>query len=89
MPKKKNDLIMYVPKNATMKQIYAQARREFTAADLQKYTVDEPMVPFEEVLADMERIHEEETRKLAKKREIQERKSAKKPEVKPRKRRKN
>jgi len=26
-------------------QIYAQYRREFSAADLQKYTVDEPTVP--------------------------------------------
>jgi hypothetical protein len=29
---------------------------------LQKYTdIDEPMVPMQELLADMERIHEEET----------------------------
>ena len=49
--------LLIVPKNATMKQILARGRAEFTAADLQKYTVDEPMVPMEQVLADMEKIH--------------------------------
>ena len=43
-----------VPKGATLRQIYAQYRREFTAADLQKYTVDEPSVPMEQVIAEME-----------------------------------
>jgi hypothetical protein len=52
-----------VPKNATLKQIYKRAREEFTAADLQKYTVIEPMVPMEQGLADRARIHEEETHK--------------------------
>jgi hypothetical protein len=68
MPKKKKDAIprLVVPKNATLKQIYAIAKKEFTAADLQKYTEIEPLVPMEQVLADMERIHLEETRKLAK-----------------------
>jgi len=37
--------------------IYSQARREFTAADLQKYTVVEKGVPAEKVLAEMEAIH--------------------------------
>jgi hypothetical protein len=70
MPKKKKPIVpvLIVPKNATLKQIYAIAKKEFTAADLQKYTEIEPTVPFAEVLAEMEKIHEEETRKLQKKR---------------------
>jgi hypothetical protein len=46
MPKKKANIpILVVPKNATLREIYAKARAEFTAADLQKYTEIEPMVP--------------------------------------------
>ncbi len=57
MAKKKDDIPrLYVRKGATLKEIYAQIRREFTAADLQKYTVDEPMVPMKKVLAQMEAI---------------------------------
>jgi hypothetical protein len=65
MPRKKKDDIprLVVPKNATLKQIYAIYKRQFTAADLQKYTVDEPMVPAEQVLAEMEAIHREEMNK--------------------------
>ena len=65
MPKKKSEEIprLVVPKNATLQQIYAKARAEFTAADLQKYTEIEPMVPMEQVLADMEQIHQQESRK--------------------------
>jgi hypothetical protein len=58
---------LVVPKNATLRQIYAKARREFNAADLQKYTVTEKGVPMEKVLADMERIHRQEARKRNKK----------------------
>jgi hypothetical protein len=35
--------------------IYAILRAEFTAADLQKYTEVEPLVPAEQVLADLEK----------------------------------
>jgi hypothetical protein len=65
MPRKKKEDIprLIVPKNATLKQIYAIARKEFPAADLQKYTVDEPMVSMEQVLAEMEKIHLRESRK--------------------------
>lgn len=68
MPKKKKNAIptLVVPKNATLRQIYAAYKKQFTAADLQKYTVDEPMVPAEQVLQEMERIHREETRKRRK-----------------------
>jgi hypothetical protein len=69
MPKKKKiDIpVLIVPKNATEKQIYAIARKEFTAADLQRYTEIEPTVPADQVLAELEAIHEEETRKKKKK----------------------
>ena len=39
-----------------MKAIYEKSRREFTAADLQKYTVIEKGVPLKKVIADMEKI---------------------------------
>jgi hypothetical protein len=58
---------LVVPKNATLRQIYAIARKEFTAADLQKYTEIEPMVPMEQVLAEMEKIHRQPARKRMKK----------------------
>jgi hypothetical protein len=64
MRKKKDDIPrLYVRKGATLKEIYAEARKQFTAADLQKYTVDEPMVPMEKVLAEMEAIQKKGTRK--------------------------
>lgn len=66
--KKKVDIgVLVVPKNATLRQIYAIVKKNFTAADLQRYTVDEPMVPAEQVLAELEAIHSEETEKLKKK----------------------
>jgi hypothetical protein len=69
MAKKKKNAIptLVVPKNATLRQIYAAYKKQFTAADLQKYMLDEPMVPAEQVLREMERIHREETRKRRKK----------------------
>jgi hypothetical protein len=70
MPRKKKVEVrrLIVPENATLEEIYAIARKEFTAADLQKYTVDEPMVPFDQTLAELEKLHEELTRKRRKKR---------------------
>ncbi len=60
---------MVVPKNATLRQIYAAYKKQFTAADLAKYLQedDEPMVPADQVLADMEKIHREATEKRKKK----------------------
>jgi hypothetical protein len=68
MPRKMKDNIprLVVPKNATLRQIYARAREEFTAADLQKYTEIEPMVRAEQLLAELEAIHQKELRKLKK-----------------------
>ncbi len=69
MPKKKKEDIprLVIPEDASLREIYAKAREEFTAADLQKYTEIEPMVPMEEVLADMEKIHQRHSRKRRKK----------------------
>ncbi|GEM_PF-1894826 len=58
--------ILRVRKGATMKEIYAAARKNFTAYDLQKFTRDEPMVPAEQVLAEMEEIHRRTLRTLKK-----------------------
>ncbi len=66
--KKKDDVpMLWVPKNATLKQIYAIARKEFTAADLQKYTEIEEGIPMEKIIAEMEEIQREETAKKKKK----------------------
>ena len=39
-----------------LQAIYAKSRREFSAADLQKYTVIEKGIPFEKVIKEMEKI---------------------------------
>jgi hypothetical protein len=68
MPKKKEPIPrLKVRKNASRREIYAAMRQQFSAADLQKYTEIEPMVPADQVLADLEAIHREETRKKKKK----------------------
>jgi hypothetical protein len=62
--KRKNEIpLLVVPRHATLRQIYAIARKEFTAEDLQKYTEIEPMVPAEQLLSELEAIHEKESRK--------------------------
>jgi hypothetical protein len=69
MPRKKRieNLILKVPKNASRRQIYAIYRKQFTTADLQKYTVNEPMVPAEQVLAELEALDRKEAAKRKKK----------------------
>ena len=53
----RNDvLILKVRKGATLREIYARAREEFTAADLQKYTVLEEGIPVRKVIEKMEAI---------------------------------
>ena len=42
-----------------LKAIYAKSRREFSAADLQKFTVIEKGIPIEKVLAEVEARHRE------------------------------
>jgi hypothetical protein len=65
MPKKRKDDIprLLVPKNATLRQIYAKYRQEFTAADLQQYTESEDGIPVEEILAEMEAVQRAATRR--------------------------
>jgi hypothetical protein len=49
-------------KDKELQAIYDQLRREFSAADLQKYTEIEEGIPAEQVLAEMEEIHRKLTR---------------------------
>jgi hypothetical protein len=66
--KKKLDIpILKVPKNASLRQIYAIYRKQFTAADLQKYTEIGPMVPAQQLLDELEAIDKQETAKRKKK----------------------
>ena len=58
---------LIVPKNATLRQIYAKYRQQFSAADLQQYTEMEEGVPVEQILAEMEAIQREETQRRRKK----------------------
>lgn len=39
-----------------LQAIYAKSRAEFSAADLQKFTVTEKGIPLEKVIAEMEKI---------------------------------
>jgi hypothetical protein len=59
--------LLRVKKGASLKSIYAAARRAFSAADLQKYTEIEEGIPAEQVLAELEAIDREETRKRKRK----------------------
>jgi hypothetical protein len=59
MAKRKNENPKQSPpkKDKELQAIYDRIRREFSAADLQRYTMIEPMVPAEQVLTEMEEIH--------------------------------
>ncbi len=59
--------ILRVKDTDDLPTIYAKVRRAFTAADLQKFTEIEPTVPAEQVVAEMEAIHREETRQRKRK----------------------
>ena len=68
MAKKKDDIPrLYVRKGATLKEIYAAYRKHFTAADLQKYTEIEPMIPFDQIIKECEQIQREEEMKKRRK----------------------
>jgi hypothetical protein len=69
MPRKKKDGVprLVVPKNATLRQIYAKYRQEFSAADLQQYTEMEKGIPVDQILAEMEAIQRAETSRRKKK----------------------
>jgi hypothetical protein len=61
---KKNAVrILRVKKGDDLKTIYAKVRRAFTAADLQKYTEIEEGIPFDQIIAECERIQREWTKK--------------------------
>jgi hypothetical protein len=68
MSRRKNGAvrILRIKKGDNLKTIYAKARRAFTAADLQKYTEIEEGIPAEQVLAKMEALDREITRKQKK-----------------------
>jgi hypothetical protein len=47
-------------KSESLREIYARLKKEFTAADLQKYTeIDEVTVPLKQVIAEMKAIQRE------------------------------
>jgi hypothetical protein len=58
--------ILKVRKGASLKEIYAAARRAFTAADLAKYAEIEEGIPVEQVIAECEVIQREESQKRSK-----------------------
>jgi hypothetical protein len=68
MPKKKKTVIptVKVPPNATLRQIYTAVKRDFSAADLQKFTELEPVMPLDKLVAQMEAIHKAEIKKRRK-----------------------
>jgi hypothetical protein len=58
--------ILRVKKGDSLKTIYAKAHRAFTAADLQRYTQDDEMLPTEQLVEDMKamvREHEKNQKK--------------------------
>ena len=60
MGKKKGRVpVLVVRKGATLREIYARARQEFTAADLQRYTELDEGVPADEILAEMEEVQKQ------------------------------
>jgi hypothetical protein len=66
MPKKQEIIPrLRVRKGATLREIYKAAWEQFTAADLQKFTEIEPMMPFEQLVEELEAIQREADAKLA------------------------
>jgi hypothetical protein len=52
-------------KRRNRRAIYAKLKREFTAADLQKYTEIEEGIPLDKIIAEMEAVHQKYLRKRA------------------------
>jgi hypothetical protein len=48
--------VIKIKKGDSLKTIYAKARRAFTADDLARYAQDEPMIPMEQLIAELEAI---------------------------------
>jgi len=55
--------VLKVRKNASLREIYREAKKQFTAEDLARYCQDEPMVPGEQVMAELEATYEKEMRR--------------------------
>ncbi|HLW67085.1 MAG TPA: hypothetical protein VKS79_17355 [Gemmataceae bacterium] len=55
--------LLRVRKGASLKALYAAARRSFSAADLQKYTENEDSIPARLLLGEFERLDREEMKK--------------------------
>ena len=62
--------ILPIKKGDSLKAMYAKARRAFSAADLQKYTVIEEGIPARQVLAELEALDREGKRKQRRKSKI-------------------
>jgi hypothetical protein len=64
MPKRIRGVrILNVPKNATLREIYREAKKQFTAADLARFCRNEPMIPGEQFIAEMEAFYKKEMRR--------------------------
>ena len=64
MPKKSNGVkVLKIRKNATLREIYREVKKQFTAEDLARYCQDEPMVPGKKVWAELEAVYEKEMRR--------------------------
>jgi hypothetical protein len=59
--------VLRVKKGESRKSIYAKARRAFTAADLQRYTESEEMLPAEDLVKELDAIHRGGVRKQRRK----------------------
>lgn len=62
--------ILRVKDTDDLPTIYAKFRKAFTAADLQKYTEIEPGIPAEQVLAELEALDREESKKRQQREEM-------------------
>ena len=51
--------ILRIKKGDSLKTIYAKAQKAFTAADLQRYTVEEEVLPARELIAELEALDRE------------------------------
>jgi hypothetical protein len=59
--------ILHINKDDDEKAIYAKLRASFTAADLQRFTQDEEMMPAEDFLAELKALQRQATRARNKK----------------------
>ena len=63
MPKKYKPVkVLKIRKGSSLREIYRENKKQFTAEDLAQDCRDEPMVPATQVLAELEAIYEKEIR---------------------------